>query len=308
MTYSRCLRCALAALIIAGFETDMQPVAHAQVPQAEAASSGALTPLAQQLKENLEAGSLMLADLHAIKLRLLLNGASADELSSVINQLEQRPPIDRNDPSFTVGLVPVADNLIEALDKQNLALARRYAEQLARQIHAQYEIYIGKQIVSSKTGDIDGSYFTLSLQLQDSLRSGDLTNALIFAVKVQNAQDAIVAQRHRPAPLNSRNIYNINDAFGRAALVHKDYLAAGDYLLKASDTPGKDPTLRSFGPDMWLAEGLLKAGYKDVVLTFLERCSLFWDPPRLNQWIVVLRNGGEPDLTKQVYSHDPAVF
>src|SRR5260370_30354298 len=103
----------------------------------------------------------------------------------------------------------------------------------------------------------------------------------------------------------SRNVFDINDALGRAALLRKDYLAAGDYLLKAADVPGGDPALRSFGPDLWLARALLRAGYKDFVLTFLKRCKAFWSPARLDEWIATLQGGGSPDFSQNIFSQDP---
>lgn len=246
----------------------------------------------------------MLADLHAIRLRLALLGASTNDLSAKISAIEQQPAIDNNDPSFTIGLVPVADKLLQELDEPHWGSAQRYAEQLAVQIHKQYEIYTEKPILSSKPGDIEERYFTLCTQLRDSLRKGGIAKAAALAVELQSAEDAILKTKRQP-PLYSGNFYNINDALGRAAFLRKDYLTACDYLLKAADTPGKDPTLRSFGPDVWLARALLTAGYKDAVLAFLERCKAFWDNPILNQWITVLKDGGTPDLSKKVYSHDP---
>ena len=125
----------------------------------------------------------------------------------------------------------------------------------------------------------------------------------MLAAEVQDAEDSLVAKNIQPS-MKGSNIYDINDALGRAAFLRQDYLAAGDYLLKAANTPGS-PVLRSFGPDLWLARGLLQAGYKDVVLTFLERCKAFWPKPVLDKWISVLQDGGSPNFSLNIRSDEP---
>ncbi len=296
--------CVLAMLTGAGVHSDRLQSARAQTTQGEAITTDSLKLQAQELKQNLEDGSLMLADLRAMRLRLALHGAAANELGAKIKLIEQRRAIDKNEPSLTQGLLPIADKLINELDQPHWGLAPRYAEQLAQQVHAQYEEYVRKGVVSGQTGDVDEAYFTASQQLSQCLLQGDIPKAVILAAQLQSVEEKLLNTKH-PLSISSQNTYNINDAFGRAAFLRKDYLAAGDYLLKAGETPGKFPALRSFGPDMWLAQALLKTGHKDFVLTFLESCKGFWDTPSLNQWIAVLRDGGEPDLRKQVFSKEP---
>ena len=160
-------------------------------------------------------------------------------------------------------------------------------------------------MASAKTGDADyDSYFQLITQLHESLRKGDVAHAASEAIKLQSAQ-ATLAAKNKRIPSAGRSIYDINDALGRAAFLRKDYLEASDDLLQAADTSG-DPALKTLGPDLWLARALLSAGYKDVVLTFLERCKSFWPKPQLDQWIEILKSGGSPDLSHNIYSAEPA--
>jgi hypothetical protein len=262
--------------------------------------------LAQKLKEDLQNGSLMLADLHAIQLRLALAGALSEEMSAKASALEQVQDPDKPEPELTGGLVPDADKLIQALDDLNWSLAKKYSEGLAVKIHAQHELYVRKQVKAGEAGDVDEDrYFNLSHQLHESLGSGDITTAAALAPQVQATQEALGAKKKLPASAIGRNVYDINDALGRAAFLKKDYLSACDYLLKAADTPGRDPALITFGPDLWLAQALLKAGYRDAVLTFLERCKAFWSRPRLDEWISVLQNGGSPDFGPNIFSKNP---
>ncbi len=281
---------------------------NAQAPQYVAVTTDSLRALAQQLKQNLQDGSIRMADMHAMQLRLALLGVLREELSNKIDLLDQTAQGETNEPKWTVGLVPVADQLINALDEPDLSSAKKYVEQLRIQIHAQHELYIKKQLASTNTGDaIYDRFSKLSHQLGESLRTGDIARATVLAADVQGAHDALSAKTKYPFSSISRNVYNINDSLGRAAFLAKDYTAAGDYLLKAADTPGEDPALRTFGPDLWLARALLGVGYKDVVLTFLERCKVFWPKPQLDEWISVIQSGGTPDLSHNIFSAEPVL-
>jgi hypothetical protein len=264
--------------------------------------------IAEKLKRDLENGSILLADLHAMQVRLALAGVLRDDMSGKIGILEQRPSPDANAPQFTAGLVPVADKLIQDLNEPDLTAAKHDSEQLAAQIHKQHELYRDKQVLAAGHGDdpqLHG-YFEISSQLQDSLRAGDIAAAAALAVEVQSAEEALIAAKKTP-PLRSANVYGVNDALGRAAFLRQDYAAASDYLLKAADTPGKDPALSTFGPDMWLARALSEAGYKDVVITFLERCKAFWPGPHVDEWIAALRDGRSPNFSHNIWSAQPVL-
>ncbi len=295
----------LAALTIIGQLFEMPKVASAQAPpQYVVVTTDSLKTWARGLKQDLQDGSLLLADLHAMRLRFALLGVLKEKMSAKVAGIEQLPAPDKGEPRLTAGLVPLVDKLIQELDKSNLGSAKTYSEQLAAQIHSQFERNTRQQIESGQTGDVDyDKYFSASYQLQKSLREGDVAQAAALAVEVQSAEDVLLAKKKRP--LVKGNVFYINDALGRAAVLRKDYLAASDYLLKAADIPEGDPALRSFGPDLWLARALLTAGYKDVVLTFLERCKSFWAAPRLGEWISVLQSGGTPDLSRNIYSQEP---
>jgi hypothetical protein len=299
----------LFAFVILVSEGGLQfvtPAAAAQSPAYVSLTPEAAITLAQKLKQDLQDGSVRMADLHAIELRLALAGALKDDLSAKVNAVEQLPNPDKPEPKLTAGLVPAAEKLIADLNEPNLRLARNDVERLAAQIHVQHELYRRQQIQSAAPGDAEiANYLDLSDRLQQSLRAGDIAGAAVLAVDVQSAEDKITAEKKQPID-RSKNIYNINDALGRAAFLTKDYLSAGDYLLKAADTPGKDPVLRTFGPDLWLARALSSAGYKDVVVTFLERCKVFWPGPHLDEWISTLQNGGSPDFSHNIWSAGPA--
>ena len=82
---------------------------------------------------------------------------------------------------------------------------------------------------------------------------------------------------------------------GRVALALGDVEKAKDELLAAGRTPGS-PQLNSFGPNMRLAEDLLRVGERDVVLQYFELCDTFWEMNRgrLSQWSAEVQDGRAP--------------
>jgi hypothetical protein len=296
----------LAALTFLGQMFNPANAASAQTPSYIAVTTESVMILAQKLKQDLQDGSILLADLHAIQLRLALAGVPREQMSSRVSVIEQQPNPDKNEPQLTAGLVPVADKLIQDLEGPDQALARRDLEQLAAQIHKQHELYRRERAQSGMSGDARyDRYLDLSDELQQSLRKGDIATAAVLAGEVQDAEDSIIAAKGHPLA-RSKNIYNINDALGRAAFLRKDYATASDYLLRMADTSG-DPALRTFGPDLWLAQALATTGYKDVVVTFLERSKAFWSGPHVDEWISVLHNGGSPDFSHNIWSAEPVL-
>jgi len=154
--------------------------------------------LAWKLRQNLQDGTILRADLHAMQLRLALAGGLREDMSGTVSAVEQQPDSNDAEPQLTAGLVPVADKLIEALDEPDLGLARKYSEQLAVQVHAQHELFRRQQADSNKSTNADyDRYFSLSEQLQQTLREGDIAAAAVLAVDVQSAEDSLVAKKKR---------------------------------------------------------------------------------------------------------------
>ena len=82
---------------------------------------------------------------------------------------------------------------------------------------------------------------------------------------------------------------------GRLALVRGDVGEAKEHLLASGKTPGS-PVLRSFGPRMRLARELLEKGEFEVVATYLDLCSEFWDSDRLDTWRATVAAGEIPNF------------
>jgi hypothetical protein len=260
-----------------------------------------LRGLADTLRENLADGSIRAAHLHAIELEMAVNGTLPQETASKVEQLTAQLETDR-DPSLSKRLVPWVDQLIQALDEGDTANAKSYAYKLFTEIHEVYTAALRQRIATAaklNTDPID-IYISRSGQLYDFPQHGDITRAESMAIEVQRLQ-ATLPQKVRFLATYAQNVYNINDALGRSAFKRGDYLTAGDYLLKAADTRGSG-SLSTFGPDLWLAQKLLDAGQRDVVLTFFQRCKNFWPSPKLDRWITDLQNGQTPDLRSNIRS------
>jgi hypothetical protein len=97
-------------------------------------------------------------------------------------------------------------------------------------------------------------------------------------------------------------IHHANNTLGRLALKKGDTKKADEYLLKAGNTTGS-PQLDSFGPNMSLANELVKAGEKDAVLQYFSLCRKFWKMggDRLDQWTQQVNAGQVPDFGANLF-------
>ena len=93
-------------------------------------------------------------------------------------------------------------------------------------------------------------------------------------------------------------IHDSNIVLGRLALKEGRTDEAKSRLLAAARTPGS-PQLNSFGPDMTLAQELLKKGERGVVLRYFQLCRVFWNDigdDHLDQWTKEVNKGYVPDF------------
>jgi hypothetical protein len=99
-------------------------------------------------------------------------------------------------------------------------------------------------------------------------------------------------------------VHECNIILGRVALREGDETKAGEYLLAAGRL-NSAPTLKTFGPNMMLAQELLEKGKTEVVLQYFELCRKFWTLDRqghLAQWTADVQAGREPHFgTNLIY-------
>ncbi|MCH8149782.1 MAG: hypothetical protein IH987_17655 [Planctomycetes bacterium] len=88
-------------------------------------------------------------------------------------------------------------------------------------------------------------------------------------------------------------IHHGNHLLGLVALMDGQVDDAERFLLKAGRTPGSRK-LGPLGPEMMLADELLKIGRKQVVIEYLTLCKKFWPGNDLTNWIATIEDGGTP--------------
>ena len=94
-------------------------------------------------------------------------------------------------------------------------------------------------------------------------------------------------------------IHDANRILGLISMKNGKIYEATGYLLKAGKSTGS-PQLNSFGPELDLANFLLKLGKRDEVLLYLKDIEAFWErnDGRLDYWIEEIERGGQPDLNR----------
>lgn len=93
-------------------------------------------------------------------------------------------------------------------------------------------------------------------------------------------------------------IHEANRYLGLISLKKKDTDRAAMYLVRASHTPGS-MQLGAFGPELDLANLLLKKGKNAEVIEYLNRMNLIWDnDQQVNKWISKIETGKKPYLQR----------
>lgn len=262
-----------------------------------------------ELKQNLLVGNYHLAIQDLVHMQLALAGsAKAYEAAARVDAMAKRAPsASELEPSLTAPLVPLADKLLRSIDENDTGSLGEQIQQLINKTGTIFsEVRIRDK--ASLTGTQLGAYFDLEKQLELSLQSNDTAKSVDLALELQSMMDD---RKARGEDIGQRvgNTYMINDALGREAFFRRDYKTAAEYLMKAVDPPpGKyvEGPICCFGPNLWLAKSLLRAGYRDDVLRFLQACrKSVWisDTEMLDQWIADLISGNEPKFERNADIH-----
>jgi thiol-disulfide isomerase/thioredoxin len=146
---------------------------------------------------------------------------------------------------------------------------------------AQYEL--GAKKAESLPGeDWEGRW--LQPAAQAALRAEELPKAGLYAERLLVHPGA-------------GNAYDAHNILGQLALKQKDVDAAKKHLTAMGGGPGT-PVGMSFGPDLELADALLKAGEKAVVIDFLGQISSSWKSEKPKDWIAQIQAGKTPTLDR----------
>jgi hypothetical protein len=133
-------------------------------------------------------------------------------------------------------------------------------------------------------------FYALNKLAEAALKAGDDEKAAAYARELLNTAPDF------PKDWNFGNaIFDGHLALGLLAVRKDDVATARAELLESAKTPGS-PTLNSFGPNMALAEALLRKGERGAVLEFLTSCGVFWKmgQERLQAWANTINQGGTP--------------
>jgi hypothetical protein len=103
-------------------------------------------------------------------------------------------------------------------------------------------------------------------------------------------------------------IHESNRVLGLISVAGGDLDAAAQYLVKAGQSAGS-PQLNSFGPQLDLANQLLRRGRRDAVRTYLGGVRRFWvtGTVALDRWIAQIDQGATPDLNRLLATQPAAM-
>lgn len=92
-------------------------------------------------------------------------------------------------------------------------------------------------------------------------------------------------------------IHDANRYLGLVSLRSGDLTQAATFLQRSGKSTGS-PQLNSFGPDLSLANELLKQGQADAVRAYLSDIKRFWTmgSAQVDEWLIALDRGERPEL------------
>jgi hypothetical protein len=101
-------------------------------------------------------------------------------------------------------------------------------------------------------------------------------------------------------------IHDANRYLGLSSLRAGKVDEAADFLVLAAKSTGS-PQLDTFGPDLDLANALLKRGKTQAVIEYLQGVHHFWemDNGRTGKWIAAISKGEKPELDRVAVLQNP---
>ena len=144
----------------------------------------------------------------------------------------------------------------------------------------------------------DDAFVHLPRSAAAAFHLGQLTEAKLYATR------ALALAPSYPDNWNYGNAIHLgHTVLGLLALNDQDPGTAITELHASGQTPGS-PQLNSFGPTMQLAKALLKLGYVEPVLAYIEHCRAFWEMGGtwLDLWERKIREGHVPNFFQHSYA------
>lgn len=250
-----------------------------------------------ELKGDVTAGDYRLAMVRAAEMAAVASGSPhVGQIRSKVGRMSKNPSFDGPGhyliPSTaTAPVLPLVDSVVTAIEQNE-------AEGVVRAVR-KLELALGdvakedlKQQQATLNPDWDADFehfFTLWKVLYTALATDDPA-----AASLAKEFQALLERWHSQDKwigTYTKFLYAINDALGRDAFNHGDYATALHYLHDQTEVSLDKWGICCFGPNLWLAERLLYAGYHDEVLTFLEGLRPYWtkDGGTLDTFITSLK-------------------
>ena len=136
--------------------------------------------------------------------------------------------------------------------------------------------------------------FLLSRMAKLALWTGNPEKAGIYA---SEALSLVLAPQIDHFNVSGQAIHDANMVAGLLALHRGDLTQARQHLLASSRTRGSRE-LGGLGPNLTLADELLKRGEREVVMQYLDQARSFWSGGKqlLDKWINQIRSGETPEV------------
>jgi hypothetical protein len=137
-------------------------------------------------------------------------------------------------------------------------------------------------------------FYSLEAFVKQAYDAGDLAAVAILANEYLD-----LAQAYRCNWNYGNAIHDGNRYLGLISLKNGDAEAAVKYLLLAGKSTGS-PQLNTFGPELDLADALLKQGRTDAVKLYLADIKRFWemDNGKVRLWLDGIDKGEKPELNR----------
>jgi hypothetical protein len=166
-----------------------------------------------------------------------------------------------------------------------------------------YALKSNKEFVKQALAEFEKAQTVDTSEISKFSRLDDLAKSAFAAGEIEKASNyaheslKIAAERQKKNESYGNAVHHANNILGRIALEQHDVKLAGNYLLKAGQTPGS-PQLDSFGPNMSLAKELLEVGEKDTVIEYFDECRKFWQlgAGKLDAWTKEVKAGEVPQF------------
>ncbi|BDC51897.1 hypothetical protein F183_A42120 [Bryobacterales bacterium F-183] len=204
----------------------------------------------------------------------------------LLAQQDQNPVSERM--KELEGLVSLTTEIKAALSNGNLSTARQLAGELSPRIDRYVTALKLDELERQLPAAGPDRIYPVAYAANAAFAAQDYTKAQAYARDLLS-----LAQQYPQDPYQGTATFYGHMVAGRVALARdRDLRQATASLLASAQTTGS-PVLRSFGPNMSLAQDLLAAGQRDAVLQFFAQCSTFWSHTQakqsLREWTEVVK-------------------